>query len=147
MKRLRILKGILIYTKANQILTTYFIFVLIAAFIIFLTEPEILSYSDALWYCYAVVSTAGFGDVLVSGVIAKILSAILTIYSLIVFAIATGVVVNFYNQIIEIRQKNTLAAFADKLEHLPDMSHEELKEFSENVTKFRKEHTCSSDSF
>lgn len=48
---------------------------------------------------------------------------------------ATGVVVNFHAQLIEIQQKNTLAAFADRMRHLPELSKEELAQISENVKK------------
>ena len=51
-----------------------------------------------LWYCYEVISTAGFGDVVAVTFIGKMCSVLLTIYSLFVVAIATGVVVNFYTQ-------------------------------------------------
>ena len=54
-----------------------------------------------------------------------------------VIAILTGIVVNFYNEILELRRKETLSAFLDRLEKLPELSHEELVEMSERVHKFR----------
>ncbi len=136
MKRLRMLKNILVRTKTHQILIVYAIFVLCSAFVILLVEPDINHYIDALWYCYAVVSTTGFGDVLVVTVISKVLSLLVTIYSTLVIAIVTGVVVNFYTEITELQKKETLTAFMDKLEHLDQMSKEELKEISSQVKKF-----------
>lgn len=136
MKRLRILRNILVRTKTNRILIIYLIFVLLSALIIFLVDPAITRYGDALWYCYAVISTAGFGDVVATTMLSKILSVLVTAYSTIVIAIVTGVVVNFYTQIIELQRKETLTAFMDKLEHLETMSKEELKEISSQVKKF-----------
>ena len=49
-------------TKATQILSGYIVFLFVSAAIIQLVEPDINRYGDALWYCYAVLSTAGFGD-------------------------------------------------------------------------------------
>ena len=112
------------------------IFVLLSALIIFLVDPAITRYGDALWYCYAVISTAGFGDVVATTMLSKILSVLVTAYSTIVIAIVTGVVVNFYTQIIELQRKETLTAFMDKLEHLETMSKEELREISSQVKKF-----------
>lgn len=136
MKRLRILRNILVRTKTNRILIIYLIFVLLSALLIFLVDPAITRYGDALWYCYAVISTAGFGDVVATTMLSKILSVLVTAYSTIVIAIVTGVVVNFYTQIIELQRKETLTAFMDKLEHLETMSKEELREISSQVKKF-----------
>ena len=137
-KKLKILWGILQHTNADKLLFSYCIFIFVTAALIWIFDPSIKSLGNALWYCYAVISTAGFGDVTVTTVIAKILSIFLTIYSLIVLAIVTGVVVNYYNQILEVRNKDTIAAFLDRLEELPDLSKEELAELSERVRQFRK---------
>ena len=59
MRRLHVLKSILVRTHADKILLTYLVFVVIAALIIQIVEPGINRFVDALWYCYAVISTAG----------------------------------------------------------------------------------------
>ncbi|MBR2716073.1 MAG: two pore domain potassium channel family protein [Ruminococcus sp.] len=138
MKSLRILKDILVRTKTNRILTVYLIFVLLSALLIVIFDPKIDRYIDALWYCYAVISTAGFGDVVVTGAFSKIISVLVTAYSTIVIAIVTGVVVNFYTELVERQKKETLSAFMDKLETLDTLSKEELREISKKVKKFRK---------
>ena len=79
------------------------------------------------------MATVGFGDIVAVTLVGRIASVLLTIYALFVFAIATGVVVNFHEQIIEMRQKHTLAALADKLERLPELSKKELEEISEKA--------------
>lgn len=58
--------------------------------------------------------------------------------TLFVIAIVTGVVVNFYNQIIFLQQEETITAFMDNLEHLPELSAEELVQISEKACFFRK---------
>lgn len=136
MKKLRILRNILVRTKTDRILLTYLVFVLISALLIFLFDPAIQCYADALWYCYAVISTAGFGDIVVTAVFSKIVSVLVTMYSIIVIAIVTGVVVNFYTEITELQRKETLTAFMDKLENLDTMSREQLREISSQVKKF-----------
>ena len=136
MKRLRILKNVLVRTKTSKILLSYIIFVLVDALIIMIADPSITNYGDALWYCYAVISTIGFGDVTVVSAIAKVCSVLLTVYSILVIALITGVVVNFYNQLIQVQQKETISAFADKLQRLPELSKEELQEISDNAKKF-----------
>ena len=125
-------------TRADRILSSYLLFVFVDAALIWIFEPTIHTYRDALWYCYAVISTAGFGDVVVTRFIPKALSVLLTAYSLLALAILTGVVVNYYIQVIELRNKETLAAFMDRLERLPDLDTEELRQLSQQVKNFRE---------
>lgn len=135
MKRLRILNFIMKRTRMYPIIMSFLVFICIDAFVILMAEPGITSYGDALWYCYVVMATVGFGDIVAVTFIGRVASVLITIYALFVFAMATGVVVNFHAQLIELQQKNTLAAFAEKMQHLPELSKEELIQISENVKK------------
>ena len=69
--------------------------------------------------------------------IGKICSVLITVYAVYAIAIITGVVVNFYTQMVEMQRKETLTMFMDKLERLPELSKEELEVISKNVKKFR----------
>ena len=129
MKKIKVLWLILKRTKADRILSGFFLFLF--------AEPDITRYGDALWYCYAVISTAGFGDVVAVTFLGKICSVLLTVYSIFVVAIVTGVVVNFYSQLVEMHDRETLTIFMDKLEHLPDLSKEELETISQKIKQLR----------
>ena len=120
-------------TKATQILSGYIVFLFVSAAIIQLVEPDINHYGDALWYCYAVLSTAGFGDIVAITFIGKLVSVLVTIYTIFVVAIVTGVVVNYYGQIVEMQRRETAMMFLDKLERLPELSKEELEDISKRV--------------
>ena len=137
MKKLRILKGILVRTRAHEILMGFIAFIFLDALFILLVEPGITRYGDALWYCYAVLSTVGFGDIVATTLLGKLASALLTAYALIAIAIITGVIVNYYSQMIQLRQRESIAAVADKLERLQELSKEELQELSDMVKRFR----------
>lgn len=137
MRRLKVLAGILKRTRADKILVGFIVFLFAVAAVIELAEPDINCYGDALWYCYAVISTAGFGDVVAVTFIGKICSALLTVYAIFVTAIVTGVVVNFYTQMVEMQRKETIAMFMDQLERLPELSREELESISQKVRKLR----------
>lgn len=137
MKKLRILLTVLRKTHADKIIFGFVIFLLICALVIMLVEPNITNYADALWYCYAVFSTIGFGDVVVTTLISKILSVLVTVYSLFVVAVATGVVVSFYNSCIEQQFRETKGEFLDKLTRLPELSREELQEIADKAKKWK----------
>lgn len=140
MKKLRILKEILVRTRTSEIIVGFFIFILIVGFVISIVEPDIHTWRDGLWYCYAAVTTIGFGDVIVTRPLSKCLSVILSIYAAFVIAIVTGVVVNFYTRLIQLRNEETLEHFMDRLEHLPEMTPEELADMSERVKNFKKKY-------
>ena len=99
-EKLRILKEILGKTGAGKMLMSFIGFVFADA-LIYIFDPGVGSYGDALWYCYDVISTTGFGDVVVTTPVARVCSVVLTVYAVLVIAIVTGVIVNYYNQIIE----------------------------------------------
>ena len=134
----KILINVLCHTGADKFLLSYVAFFFADAALIWLFEPTFTSYRTSLWYCYAVVSTAGFGDVVVTTAIPRILSVVLTAYSVLIIAIVTGVVVNYYTQMIEMKNKETLSSFLDRLERLPELSGEELESLSASVRHFRR---------
>lgn len=137
MKKLRILRFVLKRTHADKIVAGFCIFILVCAFIILLVEPDITQYSDALWYCYSVFSTVGFGDVVATTLITKVLSVIITVYALFAVAVVTGVVVSFYNGCVEQQFKDSKAAFLDKLQRLPELSQEELEQIAKKARKWK----------
>ncbi len=113
----------------SQFLAGYFI----VAFIIRFVEPGIHSYIDALWYLFAASTTVGFGDITAVTLIGRLLTVYITISGILVVAIVPAVMVNYYQEVIQLRQKESVTAFMEKLEHLPELSKEELEEISERV--------------
>lgn len=94
-----LLKKIIRKTYAGEIL--FGLLLLIVAFSMAFTilEENISSFYDALWYCFAIVTTTGFGDYTASTFLGRILSVILGIYGIIAVAIITSIIVNFYSEV------------------------------------------------
>ena len=65
--------------------------------------------------------------------LSRVLSVVLSLYSAVTLAIVTSVFVNYFHQIVQQRQRDSLASLADRLDRLPEMSREELKKLSEQV--------------
>ena len=133
MKRIRLFRYILRQTGADKIWTGFAAFFLVCAALIWLSEPTVTTFGDGVWYCYAVVTTIGFGDLTVTTHMARALSILLSIYAVLVIAIVTGVIVNYYNQLAALRQKESLTALIDQLEHLAELSQEELEQIARRV--------------
>ena len=133
----KILRRILRATKVYRIALGFLLFFLIVTTVIWLEEPHIGTWRDSLWYCFSVVSTCGFGDIVVYSPASRVLSIILSVYAVIIIAMLTGVIVNFYNKVIESRVKGSMTEVMDKLERLPELSKEELEEISKQIKKLK----------
>lgn len=95
------LKGLLkIMQKTYAFEILYGLIILIVAFSVYfmIMEEEIATFGDGLWYSFAVVTTIGFGDLKVTSAISRLFSVILGIYGIIVVAVLTSIIVNFYNE-------------------------------------------------
>ena len=138
MRKLRLIRRILKHTGADKIMSGFVAFMLLTALVIWVCEPEINTYREALWYCFTVVSTIGFGDVVVHASISRSLSVVLSLYAVVTLAIFTGVIVNYYMQLVELRQQESFAAIMDKLERLPELSRQELEQLSDQIRNAKK---------
>ena len=102
--KLNILLNIIRETYVMEILLGLLLMIIACASIMSTLEPNMENYGDALWYCFALVTTIGFGDISATTLVGRVLSVFLGIYGIIVVAIITSVIVNFYG---EMKRNNT----------------------------------------
>lgn len=69
----------------------------------------------------------------------RILSIILSLYSVMIIAIIPGVVTSYYIESIKIKTNESMEKFLYDLERLPALSKEELSDISEKVKKVHNE--------
>ena len=96
--RFRVMMKIIRKTFAAEILFGMVLLIVSFSFVFVAIEPEITSFADAMWYCFAVVTTTGFGDLTVVTVAGRLLSVILGMYGIVVVALITSIIVNFYGE-------------------------------------------------
>lgn len=121
---------------AGKVMLVYIIWFFVAAIPIWIVEPGIHSYGDSLWFCFASATSIGYGDLQTETVVGRIIAVILTVYSIAVIAIFTAVIVGFFNDMAKLRANESVQKFTDDLEHLPELSKEELQDLSDRVKKF-----------
>ena len=97
--RLDLLQNIVRKTYAAEILFGLLMLILSSSWILTFMEEGIASYKDALWYCFALVTTIGFGDITAVTDLGRTISVVLGIYGIIVVALITSIIVNFYGEI------------------------------------------------
>ena len=94
-----VLKRIIRKTYAAEILFGMLLLIVAVSIVLPGLEPGIVSFADGLWYCFAIVTTIGFGDITATTGIGRLLSVILGIYGIIVVSLITSIIVNFYNEV------------------------------------------------
>lgn len=137
LKPFRRIWKILKITKVDKIFTGFILFILGISFVIRMVEPQIETYGDAVWYLFSVITTIGFGDYYAVTVVGRICTIIVGIYALFVVALIPGVVVSYYMDVMQAKSDEAISRFLEKLEHLEDLSKEELCEISEKVKKIK----------
>lgn len=137
MRALRLLWKVIRETDTDRVLFSLVLLTLAIAEGIVLVEPGHMGYGDALWCCFSAITTIGFGDVTVSTQTGRILVAIVGLSGIVTIGLVTGVVVAFYNEMVKVRANESLLAFADQLERLPELSPAELEDLSAQVKRMR----------
>ena len=88
-------------TYAFEILYGLFVLIISFAYLLYKIEPAIASFGDGLWYSFAIVTTIGFGDIAAATPVGRLLSVLLGVYGLIVVAVLTSIIINFYNETLK----------------------------------------------
>ena len=93
------LKGIIKIMKktyAFEVLYGLAVLIIASSFFFSIMEEGIPSFGDGLWYSFAIVTTIGLGDYTVTSLVSRLLSVVLGLYGLVVVAVITSIIVNFY---------------------------------------------------
>ena len=124
-------------TGTLKIFLSFIIICLIASIIFKYTEDGVNTIGDGLWYSFIASTTIGFGDIYATTLIGRITTIIVALNGMIIFAMMTGVVVSYYTEYVNDKSKKTISLFLEKLENLPNLSKDELKEISEKIKKMK----------
>ena len=96
--KLDTLGKIIFRTYALEILFGLLTLIVACSLILMYEEPTMTFFPDAMWYCFTVVTTIGFGDFAATTLVGRLVTVMLGIYGIIVVAVITSIVVNFYNE-------------------------------------------------
>lgn len=96
--KVKVLFKIIIRTFALEIILGLFTMIVASALILMFVEKDIPTFGDGLWYAFAVVTTIGFGDYVAVTGIGRAVTVLLGIYGIVVVAVITSIIVNFYNE-------------------------------------------------
>jgi hypothetical protein len=86
-------------TYALEIILGLLLLMFAFSYVLEACEDSIPTFADGLWYCFAIVTTIGFGDITATGLLGRLLSVILGVYGIVVVALITSIIVNFYGEV------------------------------------------------
>ena len=133
MKKTKLIFRILKKMNVDKIITGYIILMVICSFILMCIEPQIDNIFDAMWYCFVSFTTIGFGDIVAITFLGRVITVIISLYGIIIVAIITGVLINYYQEVNKLKLNDSIEKFLYKLEKLPELSKKELTEISDYI--------------
>ncbi len=135
---------ILIRTHAAEIIFGLIFMMFISSMILEIVESEtIKSFGDAMWYCFAVITTIGFGDFAAKSFAGRIITVLLGIYGIGVVALITSIIVNLFNDSVEAnrQQAEALEAKLSELEKKEEKLETKQEEKSPDLPKEENKET------
>lgn len=123
-------------THIAEIMLTFFAFYWIIAYLIYRIDPAFDTFGEAMWYCFELISTIGFGETVAVTATGKVLSVILSFFSIAIIAIVTSTIVTYYQLAIRRQEDVEFIDFIKQLERLPELSKEELEALSEQFKQW-----------
>jgi len=85
-------------THAGEIISGLILVMILASSVLPFIEPGIVTFGDAMWYCFAIVTTIGFGDMFATTTLGRMISVVVGIYGIIIVALITSIIVNIYEE-------------------------------------------------
>ena len=121
----------------HKVLAGFAAWIFLSSFLIMLFEPGINGYGDAVWYSFVACTSIGFGDLVATTFAGRLLTILLTVYEIVIVAMFSGVVVSYYLEVVHRRENEVITNFLDKMEHLTELSREELQEIQDKIRKYK----------
>ena len=115
-----IIKKSLVY----EILLSLCILIILCSIYFTIVEPLMTSYVDSLWYSFCLITTIGLGDLSVTTTLGRILSVLLGVSGIVVVALFTSLIVNFYNEMNKKREQKEMNKILSKVEEIEKIEEE-----------------------
>ena len=126
--RLDVLRKVIRKSYATEILFGMLLLMIAFSILLGTMDENMTSFGDALWFCFATVTTIGYGDVTSSSLVGRVLAVILGVYGIVVVALITSIIVNFYNETKADPDPEQEPESASEQENAPDQKSPALPE-------------------
>lgn len=138
MKALRRIHRVLKHTGTIKIFIAYLALLAVGGCVLCPIEPQIDNVFEGFYFSFVASTTIGFGDIAPVTFLGRLITVLITIAGILTVAMVPGVIVAYYTEYLKARESETISTFLEKLEHLPELSHEELSELAEKIKRFNR---------
>lgn len=138
-KSVRLLVDTIRAVSGQRIFVGYFAFICVVSAALTLIEPQTFpTFGAGLWHAFQTITTIGYGDVVPTLPVARVLTMVLGLSSLFVVALLTGIVVQFFGERVSVLRREGMHAFDERMSRLSEMSPEELRELERQWNDFAR---------
>ncbi len=127
MKRASLFALIVKRTKTIRFLLALAAVFVFCSLVLWQIDPVFGSWSNALWYCFMVVTTTGFGDFAPTTLMARLVSVFLGVYGVIAMGFLCGVGASWLFERVQTLQGRSSTLMIHQLEHLGELDDDQLE--------------------
>lgn len=131
MKEISLFALILKQTKTVRFLLSFAAVFVICSLLLWLTDPGLKTWGDAIWYSFMLVTTIGFGDLTAATLTSRLISVFLGLYGVLAIGFICGVGASWLDE--KVRGSESVALMLSQLEHLEDLSDDQVQDLSDRI--------------
>lgn len=133
-------------THMDKFLYGFVIYYFFSCIVIWIIDPSVNSFWDALWFGFMIITTIGFGDFTVTSFFGRLVTAILGIYGIFLIAFVCGVGASYLFARTRIGKNESVSQMIWQLEHLDQLDEKNLKDLKTKIQARRVLHSLSNSS-
>lgn len=103
-------------THLDKLLTVVIVTIISSSIAFYLLEEPTLSFIDSLWYVLVTITTVGYGDIIPTTIVGRIIGIILIIIGIFVFSTLTAAISSIYTKRIENETRDEIDQRLEKIE-------------------------------
>lgn len=111
----------------KQFLLSFLGVFVLSVFLIWLLDPSITTFWDAVWFGFMIVTTIGFGDYTVVHPAARLVTVVLGLYGVLAIAFICGAGASWLFEKVRAGHHESVAQMLWQLEHLEQLDEENLR--------------------
>jgi len=125
-------------TYSFEIFYGLLIFIVATSVVLQAFEPKLENFGDALWFCFAVVTTIGFGDLTCTSFVGRIMTVLLGIYGIVVVALITSIIVNLYNESRHKKEEENIDHISEVEQKQIEIQDKKIEQQDKQIEKLEK---------
>lgn len=138
MKTVSLFSLLLKQTKTVRYLVSFLIAFLICSLLMWMLDPSIETFGDAIWFGFMLVTTTGFGDLTVRTPAARLVAVFLGLYGVLTIGFICGVGASWLFEKVREGKNDSVAMMLYQLEHLDELSDEQIQALQTRISHIQQ---------